>query len=213
MPSARLHSRSPRRQQEDHQENWQDSEWQHESTEGSWGHGGQQDQEAGDPWFLDVHNLVLEPSTPEQHGFTLLLLHSCTGGPDDWIPFFHRLDLQFRHRIRALVPCSPRRFENHYGWPKELNSWFEYEGDLAKFPEQLHEQRERILHLMDEERRRLPDGDARRLVLGGLSQGAALAVDCALHAPYRVGGVLALRGMALPHEGARPSGQGKTEEL
>ncbi|CAK0847368.1 unnamed protein product, partial [Prorocentrum cordatum] len=44
----------------------------------------------------------------------------------------------------------------------------------------------------------LPGCDPRRLVILGLSQGAALAVDVALRARARVGGVVALRGMALP---------------
>merc|ERR1740129_1363625 len=80
-----------------------------------------------------------------------------------------------------------------------MNSWFEYadDGDSTKDPAQLREQRVRIMDLMERERSRLPDGDGRRLVLGGLSQGVALAVDVALRLPFAVGGVLALRGMVL----------------
>eukprot|EP00931_Biecheleriopsis_adriatica_P057482 TRINITY_DN34102_c0_g1_i1.p1 TRINITY_DN34102_c0_g1~~TRINITY_DN34102_c0_g1_i1.p1 ORF type:complete len:278 (+),score=52.50 TRINITY_DN34102_c0_g1_i1:34-867(+) len=169
----------------------------------------QKAEEVGQPWFLDAHDLVLEPSCSGPHSFTLVLLHSCTGGPDDWIPFFHRLALPFRERIRAVIPCSPIRLENHYGRAKRLNSWFEYDGNRAKCPDQLGEQRRRVLEIMELERLRLPDANGRRLVLGGLSQGAALAVDCALHANFAVGGVVALRGMALPLE----SGSGRSEQV
>lgn len=162
----------------------------------------EEDDGAGEPWYIDVHDLVLEPSRSADHRYTLVVLHSCSGGPDDFLPFFHRLDASLRGRVRAVVPCSPVRAETHDGWKKEQNSWFEYDdsspdGNSLKYPSQLLEQRCRVLTLLENERARLPNGDARRLVLWGLSQGAALAVDAALHAPFAVGGVVALRGMAL----------------
>jgi len=156
------------------------------------------EEDVPDPWYVDGHNLVLEPTARGTHEFTLVLLHSCTGGPDDAFAFFHRLDVPFRGGIRASVPCSPVRRENHYGRAREINSWFEYEGDNeVRFPSQLVHQRQRLLSLLDSERQRLPGGDSRRLVIWGLSQGAALALDVALHAPFNVGGIVALRGMAL----------------
>lgn len=180
---------------------------------GSWG------SEPGPPRYIDTHDLVLAPSEcGGDHRFTLLLLHSCTGGPDDFLAFFHRLDMPFRSKVRAVVPCSPVRLENHYGWEKELNSWFEYDatsgdGNAVKYPEQLVEQRERLLLLLEKERRRLPEHDSRRLVLWGLSQGAGLAVDVALRAPFPVGGVVALRGMALDAPPERPEGSAPVEVL
>jgi len=156
------------------------------------------EEEPPDPWYVDSHDLVLAPTTPGTHSFTLVLLHSCTGGPDDAFAFFHRLNVPFRGGIRVVVPCSPVRQENHYGRAREMNSWFEYQGDNGvKFPTQLVHQRQRLLSLLDSERRRLPGGDARRLVIWGLSQGAALALDVALHASFTVAGIVALRGMAL----------------
>lgn len=166
--------------------------------------------EPGRPWYIDAHDLVLEPSDAGAHRFTAVGLHSCSGGPDDFVPFFHNLDVPFRSQIRLVVPCSPVRLENHYGWEKEQNSWFEYDGDsqdgnAVKHLDQLLEQRVRLLRLLERERSRLPDGDGRRLIIWGLSQGAGLALDVALHAPFAVGGVLALRGMALPGRPARPA--------
>lgn len=159
------------------------------------------DPEPSEPWYIDAHNLVLEPVDVESHRFTIVVLHSCSGGPDDFVPFFHHLKLPFRSQIRAVVPCSPKRRENHYGYETEMNSWFEYDdqsqdGNGVKDRRQLLEQRERIVRLLEAERRKLA-GEGRRLLLWGLSQGAGLAVDAALHAPFTVGGVIALRGMAL----------------
>lgn len=168
-----------------------------QGDEGAW-----EDAEPGEPRYIDAHDLVLEPSQASDHRFTLVVLHSCSGGPDDFTAFFHRLDLPFRRNVRVVVPCSPVRLENHYGWERELNSWFEYDaevgdGNSVKHPEQLREQRERLLALVDIERQRLPGSDGRRLVLWGLSQGAGLALDVALRSPFEVGGVIALRGLAL----------------
>eukprot|EP00928_Gymnodinium_smaydae_P053616 TRINITY_DN37564_c0_g1_i1.p2 TRINITY_DN37564_c0_g1~~TRINITY_DN37564_c0_g1_i1.p2 ORF type:complete len:280 (-),score=32.60 TRINITY_DN37564_c0_g1_i1:8-847(-) len=152
-----------------------------------------------DPWYIDAQDLVLEPAGTSKHRYTLVLLHSCSGGPDDWLPYVHRLNLPFRSSIRIVVPCAPVRHESHGHWNGKQNSWFEYssEGDTAKNADQLAEQRERLLALVHRERERLPDQDGRRLILGGLSQGVALAVDVALRTPFSIGGVLALRGMVL----------------
>lgn len=174
--------------------------------------------ELGQPWYIDAHDMVLEPRAPGEHQFTLVVLHSCSGGPDDFTAFFHQLDLPFRSKVRAVVPCAPVRLENHYGWSKEQNSWFEYDNDSkdgneVKHPEQLVEQRLRLLALLERERCRLPDGDARRMVLWGLSQGAGLALDIALHAPFTVGGVIALRGMALRDSPPRSKGSPDVEVL
>eukprot|EP00927_Polykrikos_kofoidii_P062781 TRINITY_DN57586_c0_g1_i1.p1 TRINITY_DN57586_c0_g1~~TRINITY_DN57586_c0_g1_i1.p1 ORF type:complete len:440 (-),score=52.07 TRINITY_DN57586_c0_g1_i1:55-1269(-) len=165
----------------------------------SWG--STDDNELADPKYIDAHNLVLEPTDVHVHSFTIIALHSCSGGPDDFIPFFHHLDLPFRDKIRVVVPCSPKRREAHFGWENVMNSWFEYDdeskdGNAVKHSSQLLEQRDRLVCLADRERRQL-GGDGRRLILFGLSQGAGLAVDVALHASFRVGGVVALRGMAL----------------
>eukprot|EP00931_Biecheleriopsis_adriatica_P036947 TRINITY_DN21213_c0_g1_i2.p1 TRINITY_DN21213_c0_g1~~TRINITY_DN21213_c0_g1_i2.p1 ORF type:complete len:619 (+),score=138.18 TRINITY_DN21213_c0_g1_i2:229-2085(+) len=155
--------------------------------------------EVPDPCYIDAHDLVLQPVIGDSHRFTMVLLHSCSGGPDDWIPILHRLDLPFRGHVRFVVPCAPVRLEEHPGWTGKMNSWFEYSEDGLdrKHPAQLLEQRERILQLLERERARLPGQDARRLVLAGFSQGVALAADVALHTSNPIGGLLCLRGSVL----------------
>merc|ERR1712039_613041 len=70
-------------------------------------------------------------------------------------------------------------------------------GNGVKDIAQLIAQRERILRILRAEIDKLPGKDPRRLIIWGLSQGAGIAVDVALHADVVVGGVIGLRGMAL----------------
>jgi len=182
----------------------EDSEWTGRSWKEAPGDGtfrsesstynGRTSDKVPEPWYVDTQDLVLEPSEPRDHRFTIIGLHSCSGGPDDLLPFFHRLNVPVRRHIRR---------EDHSGWMKEQNSWFEYDddskdGNELKYPEQLLEQRSRLLRLLESERLRFPDCDGSRLMLWGLSQGVGIAIDVALRAPFAVGAVLALRGMALP---------------
>jgi phospholipase/carboxylesterase len=152
------------------------------------------------PWWIDGHDIIFEPSGgPEAHQFTLVLLHSQSGGPDDWLPWILGLNTPYRNSVRIVVPCAPWRREGLGSCAYQQNSWFEYseDGDHAQYPVQLHQQRDRIFNILEAERRRLPDPDRRRLVLGGFSQGVAMALDVALHTPAEVGGVFALRGAVL----------------
>jgi len=111
----------------------------------------------------------------------------------------HRLDPNLRAAIRIVVPCAPSVMEDDEGWwPGMLNSWFTYADDgEPAIAEELVQQRARILTILESERQRLPDCDGRRLVVGGLSQGASLAIDVGLRAPFAIGGVLSLRGCVL----------------
>lgn len=191
---------------------WSSGSWDswHESESQAWGSGQAWheakaasdwdggDDEIAEPWYIDAHDLVLEPPSGS-HCFTMVLLHSCSGGPDDWLPIVHRLDLPFRGKIRFVIPCAPVRHENHGSWSGKMNSWFEYSSDglEAKDPTQVVEQREHFLKLLQRELRLLPGQEPRRLVLGGLSQGVALAAEVALAADSVIGGLVCLRGSLL----------------
>ena len=90
-----------------------------------------------------------------------LLLHSCSGGPDDWIPIIHRLDVPFRNEIRFVVPCAPVRRESFDGWTKEQNSWFTYSEDGQHATGQLLEKYASLLHLTPTARNRNPEACSR----------------------------------------------------
>lgn len=149
------------------------------------------------PVFVNAHDLVLQPSVAGAHCLTLVLLHSRSGGPEDCLAYVHRLEPKLRQRLRIVAPCAPWASEEQDGWEGTLNSWFAYGTGSRAHGAQLVAQCERILALVERERGFLPEGDGRRIVLGGLSQGASLAIEVACRASFELGGVLALRGCVL----------------
>lgn len=189
------------------QQTWDRTVWDDSADGSRWQNQSGTHDDEGNPWYIDEHNVTIDPVIPGSHEFTIVCLHSCSGGPDDFFPFFHRLDVPFRRHIRAVIPCSPVRCESRGDHQITQNSWYEYvceteDANTVKHKHQLAEQRDRLLKLLEEERRRLPGADGKRLMVWGLSQGAALAVDVALHAGFAVGAVIALRGMALGEDPA-----------
>jgi len=150
--------------------------------------------------YIEAHDLTLEPTG--EHRYTIVLLHSCSGGPDDWVPIIHRLDVPFRNHIRFVVPCAPVRTETYDGWTKEQNSWFTYseDGQQAQNPAEFQEQFQRIEAIIGKEVEKLPFRDKERLMVAGFSQGVALAVDVALRGSGPpLGGLICLRGSALSY--------------
>lgn len=164
---------------------------------------------------LSFLNLVMTPgggcrssggmnSTDSARGpkVTLLFFHSCAHGPEDvfyYLPHLWCGGLR-PSDIRIVAPCSPQRRYSD-GWV--CNSWYEYvtdrcwQGSPDKVAwEQFLEQRRRMLKTLEEEHNRLPPGGC--LVLGGLSQGAAMALDVMLHSPLHINsivGCFCTRGM------------------
>lgn len=191
------------------QEEHADKAWHH----GSWWHEGQNGQEGDEENAEDElyhpghqvthHDIVLSAGTPPR--FVLLFMHSCSHGPEDvlrYVPYLWQAGLQ-PSDVRIVAPCSPARgdWQHDMRWP--ANSWFEYTtsrcwkgvADRIEFG-QFVEQRERLLAILEEEHRRLPPGGG--IVIGGLSQGASLALDVMLHAPAsitNIKGCMCLRGM------------------
>ncbi|CAE8587369.1 unnamed protein product [Polarella glacialis] len=138
-----------------------------------------------------------------QPRLVLLFFHSCTHGPEDvfqFLPYIWSAGLK-PQEVRVLAPCSPQRMQPS---GRESHSWYDYTTDRCwrgSAPDrveysQLLEQRQRLLQILEDEHRNLAPGG--RIVLGGLSQGAALAIDVMLHAPEHIAsiaGCFCLRGM------------------
>eukprot|EP00930_Biecheleria_cincta_P001775 TRINITY_DN102875_c0_g1_i1.p1 TRINITY_DN102875_c0_g1~~TRINITY_DN102875_c0_g1_i1.p1 ORF type:complete len:395 (-),score=66.99 TRINITY_DN102875_c0_g1_i1:34-1056(-) len=159
------------------------------------------------------HDLILSPGcgggNTSPDGSTarnvLLFFHSCTHGPEDvlqFLPFIWEAGLQ-ANELRVVAPCSPQREE--FGRPgRPSHSWYDYTTDRCwrgHCPDRVEysqyvEQRQRLLQILEDEDRRLPDGGS--IIIGGLSQGASLALDVVLHAPEHIksiAGCFCLRGM------------------
>lgn len=133
--------------------------------------------------------------------YTLIFFHACTHGPADVLPYMPNLwRAGLRpNDVRIVAPCAPRRETDDW----VTNAWYDYttdrcwqgSPDCASF-DQLVEQRQRLLTILEMEHQRLPPGG--RMVLGGLSQGASVALDVLLHAPEHVdsiSGCFCTRGM------------------
>jgi phospholipase/carboxylesterase len=99
--------------------------------------------------------------------------------------------------LHHLAPSAPlRRITVNKGMP--MRAWFDITGDPAEVPEDragIEESAARIFRLLDKERER---GIAsQHTVIGGFSQGAALALHTGLRYPHRLGGVILLSGELL----------------
>lgn len=170
---------------------WRDEDW-CGTTAGAW-------------WEQDeTDGVTIDPRG--MHTCTLLFLHSCHGRPYHVEHFMQELlknGIPDEH-LRVVAPCAPRRAcELAEGGTFQ---WFQYCTDLLQHGAaqqddahhaQLREQRARLLQLLEEELRRLPWNG--RLVLGGLSQGASVALDLLLHLrsplAWKLRGVISQRGM------------------
>lgn len=142
------------------------------------------------------HDMILQYGTSKSK-MTLFFLHSCAHCPQDigyYLNYFWDFGLD-KADVRIVAPCSPRRqFPENY----EGNTWFDYTTDRswqnkqqdAVDHGQFLEQRERLLELLEDEHRRLPEGGM--IVLAGLSQGASLAADLLLHAPAHIDSIAGL---------------------
>ena len=152
-------------------------------------------EEAEEDWVQDA-------SGP--HTCTLIFLHSCCGAPRHVQGLLQ--DLKFPlDGLRVVAPCAPKRPSGIPEWGDSFQ-WFEYSTDQLRFGQgtqddavvhQLREQRLRLIELLAIELDRLPpDG---RMVLGGVSQGASMALDLLLHScrppSCKLKGVLSQRGM------------------
>lgn len=122
---------------------------------------------------------------PQDAELTVVLLHGFGAPGDDLVPLGGALDQALGTPIRYVFPAAPIELGGMYGdgrawWPLDLAK---LEADLrtgrmrnrrSEIPEGLAAARASVLELVD--------GLApRKLVLGGFSQGAMLALDVALH--------------------------------
>lgn len=178
------------------EEDWGSSSW--------WKGDDSMDVEGDQYWRQQVtfHDIVLSPGgdetadgqRPARPSYVLLFFHSSCHGPEDvlqYVPYLWDAGLR-PCDVRIRAPCSPLR--DLKGW--SMNSWYEYATDHCwkgstedrVVWDQFMQQRQRLLSILEEEHARLPPGG--KLVLGGLSQGASLALDVLLHAPAHIDSIV-----------------------
>jgi phospholipase/carboxylesterase len=124
---------------------------------------------------------------------TAILLHGFGAPGDDLVGLAPYL----KTRARFVFPAAPIELDAMYGegrawWPLDLMKLDAQlrsaKRDFSEVPEGLAEARAKISALVDEVGR---DG---KVVLGGFSQGAMLALDVALHRDAKLAGIVLLSG-------------------
>ena len=145
---------------------------------------------------LQLAGLTTRVVGPSGASSTVVLLHGFGAPGDDLVDLAQMIDAP----VRFVFPAAPLELGAEYGagrawWPLDL---IRLEAELrrgnmrafrAEVPEGLTEARDQLRQLLDH----LTAGTD-RLVIGGFSQGAMLALDAALHRPSPPAGVILMSG-------------------
>ena len=125
---------------------------------------------------------------------TVIILHGLGADGTDFLPMADELDLDPVGPVRYLFPRAPVRPVTINGGNK-MRAWYDILGmDLVRREDEagLRESMRLVHQLIDNEvARGVP---ARRIVLGGFSQGCAITIGAGLRYPARLAGLAALSG-------------------
>jgi phospholipase/carboxylesterase len=134
-------------------------------------------------------------------GPVVVLLHGFGAPGDDLVPLWRTLGAPAGTRFvfpAAPIDLGPSAMGGRAWWPLDLEELMRRRAlgqrrDTALVPEGADVARAQIDALLDEVERTLrpPPG---KLVLGGFSQGAMVALDVALHSPRALAGLVLLSG-------------------
>lgn len=140
---------------------------------------------------------ALSWDTGAQPSYALLLLHGLGASGHDLAPLAEALLPAFPGPVRVVLPhAPPRPVTLNAGWI--MPAWYDIVGLDADAPEDaegVKKAARMVRGLLD--RVRMQGIPAQRIVLGGFSQGAALASWLAVRLPERLGAVLAFSGYPL----------------
>jgi len=129
----------------------------------------------------------------------VIWLHGCTDTPDGWHRIFSARFVSLLPYTRIKLPCAPMQFLSRAG--KNTTSWY----DLKTLPMTLSTpdlgtgQSESITKVLGMIEAAVADGiPPSRIVVGGHSQGGALALAVALQATVPIAGCVVFSGWVLP---------------
>jgi len=157
------------------------------------------------PWVpihstkFNIRTRVLLPR--QEHTHTLIFLHGFQRAGSDYTtrPYFFFDEEKFAYQgLKIVVPSAKNRPISFWSG-HEATSWVDYwsdnggvrEDDIC--PKSVEETRKRIHSIVDREIQLL-GGNAGKVLLGGTSQGAIMALDSALSYPRVLGGVVGCVG-------------------
>jgi phospholipase/carboxylesterase len=137
---------------------------------------------------------VIEAQTGEQPVATILIMHGLGADGRDFVPIAEQLDLSSVGPVRFLFPNAPVipvTINGGYQMP----AWYDILGaDLGQRQDEkgLRENQALINTLIDREiERGIP---STRIIVGGFSQGCAMALMTGLRYPERLAGIIGLSG-------------------
>jgi phospholipase/carboxylesterase len=151
---------------------------------------------------LEIAGLTVRITGPADATTTCVLLHGFGAPGDDLVPLAHELDAR---TTRFVFPAAPLELGGMYG---DSRAWWlldleKLERDLAagtprdrrsEIPAGLHAVRDQLSRVLDQ---LIVKFQIERLVLGGFSQGAMLALDVALHRQTKPSALLLMSGTLL----------------
>ncbi len=136
--------------------------------------------------------LELHPAEPPQA--TVIILHGLGADGTDFLPFADAMDLSSVGPVRFLFPRAPERPVTANGGHR-MRAWYDiiaFGGDPREDEAGLRETFAQIHALIDAEvARGMP---ASRIVLGGFSQGCAIALGAGLRCSQPLAGLFGLSG-------------------
>ena len=142
---------------------------------------------------MSLQTIELDTSGVEPKA-TVIVLHGLGADGTDFLPFGDEIDLSAVGPVRWLLPRAPVRpvtINNGY----RMRAWYDVLGtDLAKREDEagLRASFAEVLALIEREvARGMP---ARRIALGGFSQGCAITLGAGLRCPQRLAGLFGMSG-------------------
>jgi len=144
------------------------------------------------PTIMPLETIELHP--PGETKASIIIMHGLGADGTDFLSFGDQLDLSEAGPVRYVLPRAPVRPVTINGGYK-MRAWYDILGtqiDRREDEAGLRESMAEVRMLIDRERAR--GIAANRIVLGGFSQGCAMALLTGLRYPERLGGLLCMSG-------------------
>lgn len=142
------------------------------------------------------NDVYMLPPAGVEHKHTLIFMHGLGDCADSFIPVFKDQGMSpFPLSTKVIILNAPKmKVTVNFGM--EMNSWYDVKGvgsDLKdKYSrEDVLKNAERVHNVMHQEIEEGLKGDAKKMWIGGFSQGGCMALHVGLAYPKTIGGIIA----------------------
>eukprot|EP00347_Sterkiella_histriomuscorum_P018729 403344400 len=143
-------------------------------------------------------DIYLQPVA--EHKYTMIWMHGLGDSANGFLDFFYSSNsIVPNQNTKVVLLNAPSQAVTCNGGMK-MNSWYDIMslGKDIRFDEtQVQKSTKRVLSVISQEVADL-NNDYSKIFIGGFSQGACMAIHCALSSEHILGGVLALSGHVFP---------------